>query len=164
MADDLTNRVLKQVGENKIIFLLQLFADKGYRGPINLDAVRNSDGDYIFIYDCNPRFGGTFPVFILQQALRQAGLRAETLLNIGYRGRFVYPDLTAKLVELQDQGLLYSRNRQQGVYLVPSLVRPDSFDPILINMGIEAMRQLIRSGLISSLSDPDQSDLKRVYW
>jgi len=164
LADDLTNRVLKQVGEDKIIFLLQLFADKGYRGPINLDAVRNSDGDHIFIYDCNPRFGGTLPVFILQQALRQTGLRAETLLNIGYRGRFVYPDLTAKLVELQDQGLLYSRNRQQGVYLVPSLVRPDSFDPILINMGIEAMRQLIRSGLISSLSDPDQSDLKGVYW
>lgn len=164
LADDLTNRVMKQVGEKKIISLLQLFADKGYRGPINLDAVQNNDGDYIFIYDCNPRFGGTLPCFILQQALKQAGLRAETLLNIGYRGRFVYPDLRAKLVELQDQGLLYSRNHQQGVYLVPSLVRPDSFDPILINMGIKAMRQLIRSGLLSSLSDPDQSDLKGVYW
>ena len=164
LADDLTQHVLNQVGEKKLIALLQIFADQGYRGPINLDAVRNSQGDYIFIYDCNPRLGGAFPGFILQHALRRAGLRAETVLNIGYRGRFVYPDLRAKLSELEDLGLLYSRNCQQGVYLVPSLVRPDSFDPVLINMGIDQMRQLVHNGLISSLSDPDQCDLQGVYW
>jgi len=164
LADDLTRHVLNRVGEKKIIALLQLFADQGYCGPINLDAVRNSEGDYIFIYDCNPRLGGAFPGLILQHALRSAGLRAETLLNIGYHGRFVYPDLRAKLAELQGLGLLYSRNRQQGVYLVPSLVRPESFDPVLINMGIDEMRQLVRNGLISSLSDPGQCDLQGVYW
>ena len=164
LADELTNHVLEKVGERKIIALLQLFAKQGYRGPINLDAVRNVHGDYVFIYDCNPRLGGSFPCLILRHALRRAGLRAETLMNIGYRGRFVYPDLRAKLVQLQDQGLLYSRNRQQGVYLVPSLVRPDSFDPFLINMGFDEMRRIIRSGLFSSLSDPDQCDLKGVYF
>ncbi|MCP4624044.1 MAG: hypothetical protein GY850_10990 [bacterium] len=164
LSDDLTRHVLNRVGEEKIIALLQLFAEQGYRGPINFDAVRNSQGDYIFIYDCNPRLGGSFPGLILQHALSRAGLRVETLLNIGYHGRFVYPDLRAKLAELQGLDLLYTRNRQKGVYLVPSLVRPNSFDPILINMGTDEMRQIIGSGLISSLSDLGQCELKGVYW
>ena len=40
----------------------------------------------------------------------------------------------------------------------------DSFDPILINMGTDEMRQIIGSDLISSLSDLGQCDLKGVYW
>lgn len=164
LADDLTRHVLGQVGEEKIIALLRLFANRGYRGPINLDAVRNSHGEYVFIYDCNPRLGGSFPCLILRHALRRAGLRADTLLNIGYRGRFIYPDLKAKLMELQGLGLLYNRDQQRGLYLVPSLVRPDSFDPVLINMEIDEMRELIRSGLLGSLSETSQCDLKGVYW
>jgi hypothetical protein len=164
LSDELTRNVLKQVGKEKMIGLLRLFAAQGYRGPINLDAVRNSRGQYIFIYDCNPRLGGSFPGLILRHALRRAGLRAETLLNIGYRGRFIYPDLKAKLMELEDLGMLYTQTHQRGVYMVPSLVRPNSFDPILINMELEEMREKISSGLLSSLTDPDQLDLKGVYW
>ncbi len=164
LSDELTRNVLDQITEEKIISLLQLFAGQGYRGPINLDAVRNSQGQYIFIYDCNPRLGGSFPGLILRHALRQAGLRAETLLNIGYRGRFIYPDLKAKLMELKSLGLLYTQSQQRGVYLVPSFVRPNSFDPVLINMRLEEMRELIGSDLLSSLSDTDQQDLKGVYW
>ena len=43
-------------------------------------------------------------------------------------------------------------------------VRPDSFDPILSNMGTDEMRQIIGSDLISSLSDLGQCDLKGVFW
>ena len=164
LSDELTRNVLNQVEEEKIIGLLRLFAEQGYRGPINLDAVRNSQGRYIFIYDCNPRLGGSFPGLILMHALRRAGLRAETLLNIGYHGRFVYPDLKSKLMELEEMGLLYTQIQQRGVYLVPSLVRPNSFDPVLINMGLEEMREIINSDLLGSLSDPDQQNLKGVYW
>jgi hypothetical protein len=164
LSDELTRNVLDQVDEEQVVCLLRLIAEQGYRGPINLDAVRNSQGQYIFIYDCNPRLGGSFPGLILRHALRRAGLRAETLLNIGYCGRFVYPDLKAKLMELQDLGLLYTQTQQRGVYLVPSFVRPNSFDPVLINMKLEEMREIISSGLLSSLSDPDQLDLKGVYW
>lgn len=164
LSDELTRNVLNQVSEEKIIVLVRLFAGQGYRGPINLDAVRNSQGQYIFIYDCNPRLGGSFPGLILRHALRQAGLRAETLLNIGYRGRFIYPNLKAKLMELLDLGLLYTQTRQRGVYLVPSLVRANSFDPVLINMGLEQMREIISSDLLGCLSEPDQLDLKGVYW
>ena len=164
LSDELTRKVLNQVDEEKMIALLRLFADQGYRGPINLDAVRDNLGRYLLIYDCNPRLGGSFPGFILMHALKRAGLRAETSLNIGYRGRFIYPDLKAKLMELQDLGLLYTKTRQRGVYLVPSFVRPNSFDPVLINMKFEEMREIISSDLLGSLSDPDQLDLKGVYW
>lgn len=164
LSDELTQGVLNQIGEEKIIALVRLFGEQGYRGPINLDAVRNNEGRYIFIYDCNPRLGGSFPGLILKYALRWAGLRAESLLNIGYRGRYIYPDLKAKLMELRDLGLLYTRTRQRGVYLVPSLVRPNSFDPVLINMELKEMRDIIGSDLLSSLSDPDELDLKGVYW
>jgi hypothetical protein len=126
--------------------------------------VRNSQGRYIFIYDCNPRLGGSFPGLILRHALRRAGLRVEILLNIGYRGRFIYPDLKAKLMELRNLDLLYTQTQQRGVYLVPSLVRPNSFDPVLINMELEEIWEIISSDLLSSLSDPDQLDLKGVYW
>ena len=164
LSDELTRNVLDQVSEEKMIALLRLFAGQGYRGPINLDAVKNSQGQYIFIYDCNPRLGGSFPGLIVMHALRRAGLRAETLLNIGYRGRFVYPDLKAKLMELKGMGLLYTQTQQRGVYLVPSFVRPNSFDPVLINMEQEEMQEIIGSDLFGSLSDTDQQDLKGVYW
>jgi hypothetical protein len=164
LSDELTRNVLNRVGEEKMIGLLRLFAEQGYRGPINLDAVRNSQGRYIFIYDCNPRLGGSFPGLILRHALRRAGLRVEILLNIGYRGRFIYPDLKAKLMELRNLDLLYTQTQQRGVYLVPSLVRPNSFDPVLINMELEEIWEIISSDLLSSLSDPDQLDLKGVYW
>jgi hypothetical protein len=164
LSDELTRNVLNRVSEEKLIDLLRLFAEQGYRGPINLDAVRNSQGQYVFIYDCNPRLGGSFPALILRHALRRTGLRAETLLNIGYHGRFIYPDLKAKLMELQGLGFLYTQTQQRGVYLVPSFVRPNSFDPVLINMGLEEMREIISADLLGSLSDPDQLDLKGVYW
>jgi hypothetical protein len=164
LSDELTGTVLDQIGEESLLGLLRLFAGQGYRGPINLDAVRNSEGRYVFIYDCNPRLGGSFPSLILKSALRKAGLKADRVLNVGYRGRFIYPDLKAKLMELQSLGLLYTRTEQRGVYLVPSFVRPNSFDPMLINMELEEMREMIGSGLLSSLSDPDQLDLKGVYW
>lgn len=164
LSDELTETVLDQIGEERVLGLVRLFAEQGYRGPINLDAVRNIEGRYVFIYDCNPRLGGSFPSLILKSALRKAGLKADTVLNLGYRGRFIYPDLKAKLVELQSMGLLYTQSKQRGVYLVPSFVRPDSFDPMLINMEQGEMREMIGSGLLSSLSDPDQLDLKGVYW
>ncbi len=164
LSDELTRNVSNQIGEEKIFALLRLFAEQGYRGPINLDAVKNSQGQYIFIYDCNPRLGGSFAGLIVREALTRSGLRAETVLNIGYHGRFIYPDLKAKLTELNDKGLLYTQTTQRGVYLVPSLVRPNSFDPFLINMRLEEMKEFIASDILDSLSDMEQLNLKGVCW
>jgi len=140
-----------------------LFAKQGLRGPIHLDAVRDVHERYIFVYDCNPRLGGSLPGLILKLALQREGLRAETLVSIGYRGRIVYPDLRAKLEELSKMDLLYSRDNQRGAYLVPSIVRPDSYDLILLNLEIAEIRQFIESGLIHTLSDQDQTELPGIY-
>ena len=67
-------------------------------------------------------------------------------------------------MELENLDLLYTQTRQRGVYLVPSFGRPNSFDPVLINMELEEIREIISSDLLSSLSDMDQQELKGVYW
>jgi len=163
MSDHLTQHVLQGVGEEKIMTLLRLFARQGYRGPINLDAVRSTEEEYLFIYDCNPRLGGSFPGLILKNALEQVGLKVETFLTLGYRGRIIYPDLNAKLEELEGLGLLCTRTRHRGVCIIPSMVRSDSFDLILINMRMDEMREFIGSNLIHSLSDEKKCDLRGIY-
>jgi hypothetical protein len=162
-SDYLTRHVLNAVGERKILALLRLFARQGYRGPINLDAVRNSQGEYVFIYDCNPRLGGSFPGLILKSALEHEGLRAKTVITLGYHGRIVYPDIEAKLAELHILKLLYTRDCQKGILPIPSLVRKNSFDLILINMDRDEVQRFIDSGRIGTLSDEKRCDLKGVY-
>ena len=163
LSESLSQDALRAIGENKLLALFRLFAEQGLRGPINLDAVRNVHGEYIFVYDCNPRFGGSLPGLILKLALQREGLRADTLMTIGYRGRIVYPDLRTKLDELCDLDLLYTRDKQRGVYLVPSIVRPDSYDLIILNLEIAEMRQFIESGLIHTLSDQGRTELPGIY-
>ena len=113
--------------------------------------------------NCNPRLGGSLPGLILKLALQREGLRADTLVSIGYRGRIVYPDLRAKLDELCDLDLLYTRDKQRGAILVPSIVRPDSYDLILLNLEIAEIREFIESGLIHTLSDQGQNGLPGIY-
>jgi hypothetical protein len=163
LSQTLSQDALRAIGENKLLALFRLFAEQGLRGPIHLDAVRNVHGEYVFVYDCNPRLGGSLPGLILKLALRREGLRVDTLASIGYRGRIVYPDLRAKLDELGDMGLLYTRDTQRGAYLVPSIVRPDSYDLILLNLEIAEIRQFIESGLIHTLSDQSQTELPGIY-
>jgi hypothetical protein len=163
LCDDLTEHVLQKVGEDKIVNLLRLFAEQGYRGPINLDAVRNHQGEYIFIYDCNPRIGGSLPGLIIKNALEEKGMQVQSLFTLGYRGRIVYLDIKSKLVELEELGLLYTRNRQRGVYILPSMVRSDSYDLILINMEMDDVHKFIGSGCINSLSEEQSCDLGGVY-
>jgi len=163
MSDHLTDHVFNSIGRQKIKKLLGLFAGRGYRGPINLDAVRNHKNEYHFIYDCNPRLGGTFPGLILKKAFEKQGLCINRLMTLGYRGRIIYPDLKAKLEQLKALGLLFTRQSQKGLYLIPSIVRPQSFDIALINMEIKDMRDIIDSDVIDSLSDRQKKDLKGVY-
>jgi hypothetical protein len=163
LSESLSQDALRAIGENKLLALFRLFAEQGLRGPIHLDAVRNVDGEYVFVYDCNPRLGGSLPGLILKLALRREGLRVDTLVSIGYRGRIVYPDLRAKLNELRDLDLLYTRDKQRGAYLMPSIVRPDSYDLTLLNLGTAEIRQYIESGLIHTLSDHGQNELTGIY-
>ena len=107
----------------------------------------------------------TVPYFgiLLKLALERSGLDARTILTLGYRDRIIYPDIEAKLNELNRRDLLYTRSRQRGVYIIPSLVRPDSFDLVLINMAMGEATDFIDSGLIDTLSEQGRRDLKGLY-
>ena len=163
LSELLSREALSAIGETKLLALFRLFAEQGLRGPIHLDAVRNVHDKYVFVYDCNPRLGGSLPALILKLALQREGLRAFTLASMGYRGRIVYPNLRAKLDELRDMGLLYTRGNQRGAYLVPSIVRPDGYDFILLNLDMVETRQFIESGWIHTFSDHSESELSGIY-
>lgn len=163
LSESLAQDALRAIGEDKLLALFRLFAEQGLRGPIHVDAVRNASDDYVFVYDCNPRLGGSLPALVLKLALLREGFRAETLVSIGYRGRIVYPDLRAKLEELRESGMLYTRETQRGAFLVPSIVRPDSYDLILINLELAETRQFIESGLIRTLAESDRTELPGIY-
>ena len=158
-----THHVLTQIGESKIQNLLQLFAQKGYRGPINLDAVLDKTGKYQFIYDCNPRLGGSFTTMTLKNALIVQGHPIDSVLAFGFRGRFVFPDLAAKLAQLSRLGLLYTRKKPTGLCLIPSFVRPNSYDFAFINAPYEQLQQILEDRILDSLSDENQKDLNGVY-
>ena len=158
-----THEVLTRIGEDKIFNLMRLFARKGYRGPVNLDAVRDRKNNYVFIYDCNPRLGGSFPGIALERALTAQGHCIQSVLTLGYRGRFVFPDLPAKLEELAGLGLLYTRHQPRGLCLIPSFVRPNSYDFALINTPFNQLQEILASGVLDNLSDKNQKDLKGVY-
>jgi hypothetical protein len=162
VSKTLTRQAIEVVGEQRLTALFRAFAHQGLRGPVNLDAVRNAQGEYVFIYDCNPRLSGMMPALVVEQALERAGYQVQSILTLGHKGRLVYEDLAAKLSQLRDLDLLYTGNRQRGVLLLPSLVRRDSFDLILVNMEVTEVSQLLASGLINELSD-ERSDLGEVF-
>jgi len=159
----LTQHVLCTIGEKKINRLLFMFADQGYRGPINLDAVYNDRGEYTFIYDCNPRMGGALPGLLVKNFFQQKGRCINSLFTLGCQGRIVYSDLEAKLLELSQKGLLYTRQNQSGLCIIPSLVRFQGFDLVMVNMEMDQILTIIASDLLHTLSDRKKSNLKGVY-
>lgn len=157
-------RVRDSIGMDRIINLASLFAEQGYRGPINFDAVLDETGCCRFIYDCNPRMGGTLPGLLLRSAIERQGITVDQMITFGYRGRIVYPDLEAKLEQLKDKKMLCTRQHPVGLMLVPSLVRPDSFDIAIVNTPLKKVVRIIESGIVHELADARQCDLKGVYF
>jgi len=121
-------------------------AAKGYRGPINFDALLDRDGDYTLIHDCNPRLSAVFPPLALQRALAREGHRPRTVLSLGYRGEFQADDLAHSLESLKLQGWLYSCKTRSGALLYPSLVRPGAFDVHMLDVPPSAVTEIV-SGL-----------------
>lgn len=114
--------------------LCGVFANEGYKGPISFDARLSSDGTYRLIYDCNPRLTGIFPSLALRAALRREALPADTVLTLGYRGEWIFPDLGAILARLDRVGVLYTRQRRRGAVVLPNLCRADGYDVHLVNV------------------------------
>ena len=156
--------ILDSLDEQKIIRLCQLFAQEGYRGPINFDAVRNGDHELEFIFDCNPRMSAVFPNIAVYQFLTRHHLRVDSLVNIGYRGRIIYADLAEKLQELQQNNLLFTKERPKGVLLIPSFARHNGYDVWMINMTYGEMQAFINDGALLSLASSEECDYTGLYF
>jgi hypothetical protein len=127
----LTPRRLEQLNA-----LCRVFADSGYRGPINFDACLDADGDYTFIYDCNPRLTAIYPPLAVREALRRAGMTADAVLSPGYRGELVVSDLQSCLDTCRSRNLLYTAQHPRGAIVLPNLCREDGYDVLVVNCGI----------------------------
>lgn len=121
--------------------LAEAMATRGYRGPVNFDACLDDIGQYRFVGDCNPRLTALYAPLAVQAWLRAAGVRADSVIGLGYRGDFVIPDLPATLQAWAEAGLLFTRERPQGLLLLPNLARRDGHDVLAINLGLAEARQ-----------------------
>ena len=99
----------------------------------------------------------------LKNALIVQGHPIDSVLAFGFRGRFVFPDLAAKLAQLSRLGLLYTRKKPTGLCLIPSFVRPNSYDFAFINAPYEQLQQILEDRVLDSLSDESRKDLNGVY-
>ena len=146
LSPALEQDVLRHPFSAQLRQLCRLFADQGWRGPINFDARLNAAGGYELIHDCNPRLSAVFPSLAVRRGLRARGLRAQEVLTLGYRGGFVWEDLPGRLADLAARGLLYTRHRQRGAVVLPNLSRRSGFDVALVNVDVDCARQWLDTG------------------
>jgi hypothetical protein len=140
--------VIREPFDAELRRLCRLFAEQGWRGPINFDARLAADGAYQLIYDCNPRLTAVFPALAVRAALRAQGLSADSVLSLGYRGEFVWIDLPARLAMMSARGLLYTRERQRGAVVLPNLSRRHGFDVVFVNLEPAAVADALASGAL----------------
>jgi hypothetical protein len=142
--------------------LCRRYAARGYRGPINFDARRGSDGHYQLIYDCNPRLTGVLASLAVRESLGAGRSPFHSVLTLGYRGEFVLPDLETALVRLDRAGLLCTPTRSRGVVLLPNLCRENGFDLHLSNIDPHEANRLL-SDELGALS-AGTVHAQRLYW
>jgi hypothetical protein len=129
--------------------LCSLFAQNGYRGPINFDA-RLVNDSVLFHYDCNPRLSAVYPPMAVRHFLQSHGETPEAsnlcIASLGYRGEYQYRDSREVISLLQDANLLFNSTRPYGVLPLPNAARQSGFDLMLINMEKHQIECLVASG------------------
>lgn len=136
--------------------LAAAMAARGYRGPVNFDACLDDGGQYRFVGDCNPRLTALYAPLAVQAWLRACGVRADSVIGLGYRGDCVIRDPSATLQAWSQAGLLFTRQRPQGVLLLPNLAQRDGHDVLAINLGLaDAQRHLARMRELAPGTLPD---------
>ena len=163
VSESVTKTLMTPQFCKKVKKLCGLFAGLGYRGPINFDARLGAEGEYVFLFDCNPRLSAVYPSLAVQAHLRQQGLRADSVLSLGYRGEFVYRDLRQTLSHIMNSGFLYTAKQQKGVVLLPNLSRDNGVDAALVNMERSEMEDLIGSGLLHATAEAGASGRPNIF-
>ena len=125
--------------------LCGLAAEEGYRGPLNFDARINADGEWIFVYDCNPRLSAIYPVIATKYWLLGQGLPVDTIVNLGYRGEYACEAaLEETLRKLDDRKWLYTRWHPRGALPLPNLARTNGLDLVLVNLNRQEIEEFVR--------------------
>ena len=143
--------------------LCQLFADEGYRGPISFDAVLNERHEYEFIYDCNPRLTAVMPSLAVKTALARMGYTVESIINLDYRGRFLFPDLAAVLRQLNRDGLLFTADHPRGILMLPNIARKHGYDILLINLEQDEALKIMQHSIFNDNSDIDKGRIDTLH-
>jgi hypothetical protein len=120
--------------------LCLLLAQEGYRGPVNFDARRNALGDWVFLYDCNPRLSAVYPGLAVRKFFRSLHWEIRNLANFGYRGEFGTRDLERILTDLDCAKLLLKDGGPSGILPLPNLCRAHGLDLVAVNIPYRELR------------------------
>jgi Pre ATP-grasp domain/PGM1 C-terminal domain len=89
--------------------------DRGYRGPINVDAIRTLDGRILFT-EVNARIGGPTHIHALAERLLGPGYEDRNVVLT--RNRVPAPPFRRALALLDAAGLLFLPGRGEGILLL----------------------------------------------
>ncbi len=116
------------------------------------------------MYDCNPRLTAIFPPLAVKRYLENQGISITSIINIDYRGRFVYEDITKQLAIFQQEDLLFTKKQPKGILVLPNLARDNGFDLLFINQTIEKVNIILKSGILGKGDDVDKGVLEQLYY
>jgi hypothetical protein len=162
VSDAFCASVLTPQRLEKLNALCRIFSDRGYRGPINFDACLDADGEYTFIYDCNPRLTAIYPPLAVRETLRRAGMAGDEVLSPGYRGEFIIGNLARCLDTCRTRDVLYTARRPRGAIVLPNLSRENGYDVLVVNCGIRQAAAIL-SEFASVAGGPVPSVIAEVF-
>jgi len=163
LSNDLRNKVLTDSFEKQIIELCRCFAEEGYIGPIGFDACLENES-YTLIYDCNPRCTAILPALVIKSSLELEGYEISQIINIDYRGRFVFPNFIEQLNLLKKKNLLFHSDHPSGILLLPNLARKNGYDAFFINNHIEEVNEILDSMILGDGGDVDKGELTQLFY
>jgi hypothetical protein len=147
----------------KLQNLCRSFAEKGYRGPLGFDCRLNENGEYIFIYDANPRLTAVYPPLAVRSFFHEKGFSAESVMSLGYRGEFIFDDLTGTLSHFTKNNLLFTPKSGKGLVLLPNLCRLNGFDITLVNLTKNEIADLVTSGILLETANSNSPVFRKFY-
>lgn len=163
ISDSFNREIRETPMLKKLENLCRVFAEKGYRGPLGFDSRLNEEGEHILIYDANPRLTAVYPPLAVRSFLQEKGFSAENVTSLGYRGEYVYDNLTETLSHFSRHNLLYTPENRKGVILLPNLCRRNGFDITLINLSKDEISQLVESNILLETAHPNSPASQKFY-
>ncbi len=164
ISDTLERDIFKKIDENQVKNLCRLFAELGYQGPINFDAIQNENGDFEFVGDCNPRLSAVYPNLAVREFLENQGMAIHSVANLGYRGRIKLKDYSQFLRHLSRMNILFTPDNQAGICIIPSFTGTHNFDFWFINMIQQEIESFIQSNHFQTILTSEECDFQGIYF